>query len=60
MRKEISIDQGEENKVIKKDYRDSTAIAEGGTSDVFVLKKKHIDEVLKRFPSMNKYMRSIA
>ena len=43
LRKEIRIDQDDENKIIAKDYRDSTAVAEGGTADVYVLKKKHID-----------------
>jgi hypothetical protein len=45
---------------LKKDYRDNSAIAEGETSDVYVLKKKHLEEELLKFPSMSKYMQSIA
>ena len=35
-------------------------MAEGATADVYVLKKKHIEEELLKFPNMEKYMRSIA
>ena len=54
------VDQVDESHFVKKDYRDNTAVAEGVTSDVYVLKKKHLEEELLKFPSMCKYMRSIA